>query len=67
MTILLPLAAASLTAGCTTFSDADAVARVGETELSTEELDELVGDGGVEVVSDWRSRPRRRCPDPGGG
>lgn len=42
MTILLPLAAASLTAGCTTFSDADAVARVGETELSTEELDDLL-------------------------
>lgn len=42
MTILLPLAAASLTAGCTTFSDADAVARVGETELSTDELDDLL-------------------------
>ncbi len=42
MTILLPLAAASLTAGCTTFSDADAVARVGDTELSASELDELL-------------------------
>lgn len=42
MTVLLPLAAAALTAGCTTFSDADAVARVGDTELSIAELDELL-------------------------
>jgi hypothetical protein len=44
MTILLPLAAASLTAGCTTFSDADAVARVGDTELSEDQLDELLAE-----------------------
>ncbi len=44
MTILLPLAAASLTAGCTTFSDADAVARVGDTELSEDQLDELLDE-----------------------
>lgn len=44
MTILLPLAAASLTAGCTTFSDADAVARVGDTELSADELDALLAE-----------------------
>lgn len=46
MTILLPLAVASLTAGCTTFSDGDAVARVGDQELSTDELEvyrKLVG------------------------
>ena len=44
MTILLPLAAASLTAGCTTFSDADAVARVGDTELSADQLDDLLAE-----------------------
>lgn len=42
LTILLPLAAATLAAGCTTFSDADAVARVDDTELSASELDELL-------------------------
>ena len=38
MTILLPLAAASLTAGCTTFSDADLAARVGDSEYGRDEL-----------------------------
>lgn len=41
--ILLTLAAATLAAGCTTFSDNDAAARVGDDELSDEMLDELVG------------------------
>ena len=42
---LLPivLIAATLAAGCTTFSDNDAAARVGEDELSDEMLEELVG------------------------
>jgi len=54
MTVLLPLAAALLTAGCTTFSDGDAVARVGDQELSTDELEvyrRLVG-GTPENVDD---------------
>jgi hypothetical protein len=38
LTILLPLATASLAAGCTTFSDNDAVARVNDVELSSEML-----------------------------
>ena len=41
MTILLPLAAATLATGCTTFSDNDAVARVNDVELSSETLAEL--------------------------
>jgi hypothetical protein len=40
LTILLPLAAVA--AGCTTFSDNDAAARVDDTELTTEVLEELV-------------------------
>lgn len=43
LTILLPLVAATLAAGCTTFSDNDAAARVGDQELSDEMLGELVG------------------------
>jgi len=42
MTVLLPITAATLTAGCTTFSDSDAVARVDDVELSEDELDELL-------------------------
>lgn len=45
MTILLTLVAASLTAGCTTFSDA--VARVGDQELSADELDQRLLDIGA--------------------
>ena len=47
LTILLPLAAALTVSGCTTFSDADAVARVGDTELSADELDQLAADAGI--------------------
>lgn len=43
LTILLPLAASTLAAGCTTFSDNDAVARVNDVELSADSLAELVG------------------------
>jgi len=42
MTVLLPITAATLTAGCTTFSDSDAVARVDDVELSEDDLDELL-------------------------
>lgn len=52
MTILLPLATAALAAGCTTFSDNDAVARVGDVELSEEELDDLFDE--QEVPDDQR-------------
>jgi hypothetical protein len=38
LTILLPLAATSLAAGCTTFSDNDAIARVGDVEMTDETL-----------------------------
>jgi PPIC-type PPIASE domain len=38
LTILLPLALASLASGCTTFSDNDAIARVGDVELSDDTL-----------------------------
>jgi hypothetical protein len=41
--ILLTVAAATLAAGCTTFSDGDAAARVGDDELSDGMLGELVG------------------------
>ena len=44
LTILLPLATASLVAGCTTFSDGNAVARVGDIELSEDDLDQLLTD-----------------------
>jgi hypothetical protein len=46
LTILLPLAAtvglATATAGCSTFSDSDAAARVDDSELSPDELSALV-------------------------
>ena len=35
---LLAIAAATLTAGCTTFSDSDAAARVGDVEYTHDEL-----------------------------
>lgn len=41
LTILMPLAATTLAAGCTTF-ETDAVARVGDEALSVDELDELL-------------------------
>lgn len=40
---ILVIVAATLTAGCTTFSDNDAAARVDDDELSDEMLDQLVG------------------------
>jgi peptidyl-prolyl cis-trans isomerase C len=46
MTILLPVAAAALVAGCTNVSDASVVARVGDAELPEDELEvyrQLVG------------------------
>ena len=46
MTILVPFAAAALTAGCASVSDADVVARVGDAELGEDELEvyrQLVG------------------------
>jgi hypothetical protein len=43
MSILLAVAAATLAAGCTTFSDNDAAARVGDEELTDEMLEEIVG------------------------
>jgi len=47
MTILLPLTAAALTAGCSTFSDNDAVARVGDVELSEGGLEDLLDEQSV--------------------
>jgi hypothetical protein len=41
--ILFTVAAATLAAGCTTFSDNNAAARVGDDELTDEMLEELVG------------------------
>ncbi|BAN03627.1 hypothetical protein [Ilumatobacter coccineus] len=52
LTILLPLAAALLAGGCTTFSDADAVARVGDVELSVDDLDALAVDAGIPAGED---------------
>lgn len=40
--MILPLAAALLAGGCTTFSDQDAIARVGNVELKQEQLDEIL-------------------------
>jgi len=47
MTILLPLTAATLTAGCSTFSDSNAVASVGDVELSEGGLDDLLDEQSV--------------------
>ena len=74
MTILLPFAAASLTAGCATVSDASVVARVGDAELAEDELEvyrQLVGgteadlgdaDSARSAISIWSpaSKPTRR-------
>lgn len=45
--ILLPLALASVAAGCTTFSDDDIIARVGDTELTDEIVAERAEAGGL--------------------
>ncbi|MGA9278638.1 hypothetical protein [Ilumatobacter sp.] len=47
MTILLPLTATALTAGCSTFSDNDAIARVGDVKLSEDGLDDLLDEQAV--------------------
>ena len=71
---LAPLALMLLTAGCTTFSDNDAVARVGNVELSRAELDDQLAELGLEatdeavpaafarpsISSSWPGRPSRR-------
>ena len=45
--ILLPLALASIAAGCTTFTDDDIIARVGDTELTDEIITERAVDAGL--------------------
>jgi len=47
LTILLPLAAASLTAGCTTFTDNDVAARVNDVEYSHEDLSGIIDAIGI--------------------
>lgn len=47
MTVLVSLTAATLTAGCSTFSDGDAVARVGDEKLSESDLDQQLLDAGA--------------------
>jgi hypothetical protein len=46
---LASLALVVLTAGCTTFSDNDAIARVGDVELSRAELDDQLAELGLEA------------------
>lgn len=53
LTILLPLSIALVASGCTTFSDNDAVARVGDVELTRDDFDERLielGVGAADVV-----------------
>ena len=45
--ILLPLALAAVAAGCGTFSDNNAIARVNDTELSQDEFEQQLSDLGV--------------------
>lgn len=47
LTILLPLAAATLGAGCTTFTDNDAALRVNDVEYSHDDLDGVLQAVGV--------------------
>ena len=47
LTILLPLSIALVATGCTTFSDSDAVARVGDVELTRDEFDATLTELGV--------------------
>ena len=56
-TILLPLAVASLGAGCATFTDADVAVRVNDTDYSHEQLDDIadfytIAIGGVPQAAD---------------
>jgi hypothetical protein len=47
LTILLTLAAASLTAGCTTFTDNDVAARVNDVEYSHDDLSGIIDAIGI--------------------
>ena len=47
LTILLPLAAASLTAGCTTFTDNNVAARINDIEYSHEDLSSIIDAIGI--------------------
>lgn len=47
LTIAAPLALATIASGCTTFSDSDAVARVGDVELSEDEFVERLAAVGI--------------------
>ena len=47
LTILLPLAAASLTAGCTTFTDNNVPARINDVEYSHEDLSGIINAIGI--------------------
>lgn len=47
LTLLLPVALAFVAAGCSTFSDNDAVARVGDVELSQDDFEQQLVDLGV--------------------
>ena len=47
LTILLPLSIAVAATGCTTFSDADAVARVDDVELTRDEFDDRLAELGI--------------------
>ena len=47
LTILLPLAAGTLAASCSTITDNDVVARVDDAELSVDDLGELAAAQGI--------------------
>ena len=49
LTILFPALAAVAVSGCTTFSDNDVIARIGDAELGAEELDELIAAAGLDL------------------
>lgn len=48
-TLLAALAGLGLASGCSTFTDSDVVARVGDAELTRDDLDDLVGDTAPEL------------------
>ena len=54
--LLASLAALTLASGCTTFSDDDAVARVGDTELGLDELEQRAVDAGIPADGPLDSR-----------
>ena len=49
--ILLPLTLAAVTAGCSTFSDSDVVARVNDVELTNDEFDARLTELGVHPMT----------------